>query len=157
MSFYKSRYSAVNCIGHSQKLQSVNVFDPDGEGPAPLAFYFITLAGASEGTATINFDHEPGASAHGWFSSDFDVNWGLHVGSLDGPVLMTDTTELVLDPDDPGFWDHGKTECPEPSTVVLLAIGGQRSCADGVPCAAIAIERCRYPFGIRRLFQLGGC
>jgi hypothetical protein len=87
------------------QMRSVNPFDPDGGGPAPLSYYYITLAGPSSGTVTINFDHEPGTPPHGWFSTEFDVNYALHLGSLDGDIVASGTEGFKLNS---GYWNHEK-------------------------------------------------
>ena len=88
------------------QMKSDLPFDPDEDGPAPLAYYFVTLAAPSAGTVTINFDHEPGDPPHGRFNTIFDVNWGLHLGDLEGPLLATGVVTLGLDG---ACWDHEKT------------------------------------------------
>jgi hypothetical protein len=90
------------------QMRSVDPFDPDGAGPAPLSYYYITLDPSvpSGGSVTIDFDHEPGLAPHGWFSTAFSVNYALRLGDVGGMVLATGTEgfELGL-----GFWNHEKT------------------------------------------------
>jgi hypothetical protein len=87
------------------QMRSVNPFDPDGDGPAPLSYYYVTVAGPSSGSVTINFGQEPGAPPHGWFSTVFDVYYALHFGSPDGPIVAGGKEGFKLDS---GYWNHEK-------------------------------------------------
>ncbi len=87
------------------QMMSVSAFDPDGSGPAPLDHYYITLGGPSSGTVTIDFDHEPGSPPHGWFTTDFDVYYAMHMGSLSGPVVASGVEGFELTS---AFWSHDK-------------------------------------------------
>lgn len=73
------------------QLVSVNPIDLGGG----LGFHYITLQSirggpASAGQMTITFDSDAG----GTFSSFFDVFFDVRLGSLDGPILLSDTLTL---------------------------------------------------------------
>jgi len=94
------------------QLMSVNPFDPDGPGGAPLATYFVTLQSQrslSEGgpgtmtLGTIDISNTGEAATHGTFDSFFDVFFDLRAGALNGPIV--NSSNLGLNSSGNG-WGH---------------------------------------------------
>jgi len=86
------------------ELQSVNPFDPDGSGDAPLATYYVTLQSlhgglASGGTVDIA---ENQAGTGGTFQSFFDVWFDVRAGGLNGDIVMSGTKHFTGS----GIWSH---------------------------------------------------
>ena len=77
------------------QLKSVNSFDPDGFGPAPDAYYFITLNGSPQpiGSMTLNVN----AGGDGTMDTSFNVNFQVHVGALDGPIVPLPDQDCFLE------------------------------------------------------------
>jgi len=86
-----------------------------------VGFYFITLQSArggpaSTGSMTIGFGPEaPAGSPHGTFDSFFDVFFDVRLGSLGGPIALSDTLRLTSN----GVpWNH----FPTPNAVQINGV-----------------------------------
>ena len=87
------------------QLKSLNPFDPDGGGSAPLGTYYLTLSGAaSVGVVAIGFDLPP--SSGGTFDNGFLVPWKMTLGAPNGPVVAQGIEGLQLD--GIGYWGREK-------------------------------------------------
>jgi hypothetical protein len=101
-----------------------------------VGFYFITLQSvrggpASTGRMTINFGPEaPPGSPHGTFDSFFDVFFDVRLGSLNGPIALSDTLRLTSQVAVP--WNHFPPPPPPlPTGAGALQIDGVNAFLNG--------------------------
>jgi hypothetical protein len=135
------------------QLKSVNLFDPDGPGPAPTSYYFVTLTPDQQplGSMTVNVDAGTGpGNWSGTIDSTFPVNFDVHIGALGGPVVLPAQTCILSSSGIPWYWNDPSTgwangvtffengtwittldtsheaiviPIPEPSTLTILCAG----------------------------------
>ena len=134
------------------QLASVGPFDPDGTGPAPLANYFITLDNQPQPVGALSLHLDSSAGPGNWFGTldtTFEVDFLLHLGAIDGPILPLPSNTCFFDTygipwhwNDPaqawaggvtffefGTWHvsysttHEATVVPEPSVGLIGVVG----------------------------------
>ena len=103
----------VNVQMVAWQLKSVNPFDPDGAGPAPVGDYYLTLHGApATDTGSVTFL----SANNGTFTDTLDVYYDLRFGSLTGPIVVANGSCSLLNSLD--TWDR------DAGTNTVLRIAG---------------------------------